>query len=122
MPKWVGSKSGHTPLTSGTTGRRKLTQQALMDAQLPIPPLPEQNEIVRRAEQLFALTDQLEARYAKAQAHVDKLTQSLLAKAFRGELVRRDPNDEPASALLARIRAGVSGSEKHARRKARAIA
>jgi len=37
-------------------------------------------------------------------AHVDKLTQSILAKAFRRELVPQDPADEPASDLLNRIR------------------
>lgn len=73
--------------------------------QLPLPPLAEQQEIVRRVEQLFTLADQLEARYAKAKGHVDKLTQSILAKAFRGELVPQDPNDEPAEKLLERIRA-----------------
>lgn len=59
---------------------------------------------MRRVEVLFALADQLEARYAKAKAHVDKLTQSILAKAFRGELVPQDPNDEPVSVLLQLIR------------------
>ncbi|QHU98943.1 hypothetical protein, partial [Synechocystis sp. CACIAM 05] len=49
--------------------------------------------------------DQIEARYQKAKAYTDKLTQSILAKAFRGELVPQDPNDEPAEALLERIRA-----------------
>ena len=44
-------------------------------------------EIVRRVQALFALAGQLEGRYAKAKAHVEKLTQSILAKAFRGELV-----------------------------------
>ena len=70
-----------------------------------IPPLPEQHEIVRRVEELFALADRIEARYQKAKAQVDKLTQSILAKAFRGELVPQDPNDEPASELLKRIKA-----------------
>ena len=69
-----------------------------------LPPLAEQQEIVRRVEALFAVADQLEARYAKAKAHVEKLTQSILAKAFRGELVPQDPNDEPASVLLERIK------------------
>jgi type I restriction enzyme, S subunit len=71
---------------------------------IPFPPLAEQQEIVRRVEMLFALADQIEARYVKAKTHVDKLTQSILAKAFRGELVPQDPNDEPASALLERIK------------------
>jgi type I restriction enzyme S subunit len=57
-------------------------------------------------EALFALAAQIEARYAKAKAHVEKLTQSILAKAFRGELVPQDPNDEPASVLLERIKKG----------------
>ena len=50
------------------------------------------------------LADQIEARYAKAKAHVEKLAQSILAKAFRSELVPQDPNDEPASVLLERIK------------------
>ena len=77
-----------------------------------IGPLSEQQEIVRRVEKLFAFADQIEARLRPAQAHVNRLTQSLLAKAFRGELVptehtlaTRDARDyEPASALLERIR------------------
>ena len=45
----------------------------------------------------------MEAHYQKAKEQVDKLTQSVLAKAFRGELVPQDPNDEPAEKLLERI-------------------
>ena len=84
--------------------------------------ITEQHEIVGRVDQLFAFADQIEARYARAQAHVDKLTRSLLAKAFRGKLVPQDPNDEPASALLARIRIGVNGAEKPSHRKAKTVA
>jgi type I restriction enzyme, S subunit len=72
---------------------------------IPLAPFAEQQEIVRRVEGLFVLADQIEGRLKKAQAHVDKLTSSLLAKAFRGQLVPQDPNDEPAAVLLARIRA-----------------
>ena len=79
----------------------------------PLPPLSEQQEIVRRVEKLFAFADQIEARLRPAQAHVNRLTQSLLAKAFRGELVptehalatREARPYEPASCLLDRIRA-----------------
>lgn len=65
----------------------------------------EQREIVRRVETLFALADRIEARYKAVAEKVDKLTPALLAKAFRGELVPQDPNDEPAAVLLERIRA-----------------
>ena len=71
--------------------------------QIPFPPLNEQHEIVRRVEALFKIADDIEKRYQKAKTHVDKLTQSILAKAFRGELVPQDPADEPASELLKRI-------------------
>lgn len=74
--------------------------------QLPVPSRAEQDEIVRRIEALFALADAIEARYSNARAQVDRLTPAVLAKAFRGELVPQDPNDEPASALLERLRNG----------------
>ncbi|EOB6677954.1 restriction endonuclease subunit S [Vibrio vulnificus] len=69
--------------------------------QLPEP--SEQKEIVRLVDQYFAFADTIEAQVKKAQARVDNLTQSILAKAFRGELVPQDPNDEPADKLLERI-------------------
>lgn len=74
-----------------------------------LPPQDEQVEIVRRVESLFAIADKVQARYDAARARVDKLTPALLAKAFRGELVPQDPNDEPASALLERLRASKAG-------------
>jgi type I restriction enzyme S subunit len=85
-------------------GRPHLSFDNLRETLVCLPPLAEQQEIVRRVEALFALADQLDARFAKAKAHVEKLTPSLLAKAFRGELVPQDPNDEPAAALLERVR------------------
>jgi type I restriction enzyme, S subunit len=82
----------------------RLTLAKLVVSSFCLPSLAEQQEIVCRVEALFETADALEARYRKAKAHVDKLTQSILAKAFRGELVPQDPNDEPASVLLERIR------------------
>ncbi len=80
-----------------------------------LPSLPEQTEIVRRVEALFSLADRVEARCTAARAQAQRLTPLVLAKAFRGELVQQDPNDEPASALLARIglaNTAVAGKNK----------
>lgn len=77
-----------------------------------LPSRTAQREIVDRVEQLFTYADQLEAKVAAAKQRIDALTQSLLAKAFRGELVPQDPTDEPASALLERIRAQRAATPK----------
>ena len=77
-----------------------------------MPPIEEQTEIVRLVEQYFALADTLEKHLANAKARVDNLTQSILAKAFRGELVPQNPNDEPADKLLERIKAVRLEAEK----------
>ncbi len=82
-----------------------LTLGDIREIEIKLPSVKEQSEIVRRVESLFAYADRLEASYKTARAQVEKLTPSLLAKAFRGELVPQDPNDEPASELLARIAA-----------------
>ncbi len=102
----INPSDGRKQLQTAAYGQGKpgLNLDNIRDVVVAIPPLAEQQEIVRRVEALFKTADALEARYRKAKAHVDKLTQSILAKAFRGELVPQDPNDEPASILLERIR------------------
>lgn len=75
-----------------------------------LPSKIEQVEIVRRVETLFAFADRLEACLSHAQTAVDRVSPSLLAKAFRGELVPQDPNDEPASELLRRLHSEASSN------------
>ena len=91
-----------------------------------MPSIAEQREIVRRVEALFALADKIEGRVKGATAGVEKSTQAILAKAFRGELVpteaelaRQEGRDyEPARALLERIEAQrPSAPKKMARSK-----
>lgn len=86
-------------------GQPNIKLPTLTDYPFPLPPLEEQKEIVRQVENLFALADKLEAHYQKAKSRIDKLSQSVLAKAFRGELVPQDPHDEPGEKLLERIMA-----------------
>jgi len=92
-------------VAKSTTGLHTLSISKVSALKLPIPVADEQTEIVHRVEQLFTFADQLEARVKAAQARIDRLTQSILAKAFRGELVPQAPNDEPAGVLLERIKA-----------------
>ncbi len=87
---------------------------------VPLPPLAEQAEIVRRVSALFARADALERQAGAARRRVEGLTQAVLAKAFRGELVpteaelaRRDGRPyEPAADLLARVRAEQPAAPK----------
>jgi type I restriction enzyme S subunit len=98
-------------LCSGST-RLFLTQSILNKLVFVLPPIEEQQEIVRRVESLFAKADQIEAGYQKLKAKIDQLPQALLAKAFRGELVPQLPTDGDARELLEQIKRAKEGLEK----------
>ena len=98
----------------GTTVQ-SVKYDTLKNFRINIPPPAEQHEIVQRVEALFKIADQIEERYNKARTYVDKLTQSTLVKAFRGELVPQDPTDEPASELLKRIKEEKAKTETKAK-------
>lgn len=88
----------------GIAGQSNISLEQCRNFDFHIPSILEQKEIVRQVEQLFAFADKIESRYTKAKEMLDKLPQSILAKAFRGELVPQDEKDEPASVLLERIK------------------
>jgi len=88
-----------------TSGQKGISGADIKTQFVSLPEIEEQKEIVRRVESLFALADTVEKQYLATKQRTDRLTQSLLAKAFRGELVPQDPNDEPAAELLKRIQA-----------------
>ncbi|WP_365742970.1 restriction endonuclease subunit S [Nostoc sp. JL33] len=90
---------------SDAISQSNINARKLAAFEFELPPIEEQAEIVRRTENLFAYADRVETHYKAAHTQVDRLIPTLLAKAFRGKLVPQDPNDEPASALLERIRA-----------------
>jgi type I restriction enzyme, S subunit len=87
---------------------------------IPLPPLAEQRRIVAKVEALFAQADALEAAALAARRRLEQLDQALLAQAFRGELVEQDPDDEPASVLLERIKAEqAAGQQGKGKRRGR---
>eukprot|EP00903_Cladosiphon_okamuranus_P022577 g20772.t1 len=88
-----------------TAGQSNLTLEICRALPFPICSLEEQIEIVHRIESAFQKIDRLAAEAKRALELTDKLDEAILAKAFRGELVPQDPTDEPASALLERIKA-----------------
>lgn len=109
-------------VASSTTGLHTLSVSKIGALTFSLPGLAEQTEIVRRVETLFAFADRLEARLKTAQAAADRLTPALLAKAFRGELVPQDPNDEPAAELLKRLAASRDAAPKARRGRRSATA
>src|SRR5690554_2273775 len=95
------------------TAQKNINLKVLNELRLPFPSLEEQTEIVRRVDQLFVHADRIEQQVNNALARVNNLTQSILAKAFRGELTEQWRKDNPelitgensAEALLERIKA-----------------
>ncbi len=101
----LGRRSIEAAATGNQLSMRNLSQKELKALRLPWPEATERKEIVRRIDRAFTWIDRLAAEATSARTLIDKLDQAVLAKAFRGELVPQDPNDEPASVLLERIRA-----------------
>ena len=87
-----------------TAGIYKINQSLLTRYRLPLCSLPEQREIVRLLDEQFTVIEQNERELDAALKRSAALRQSILKKAFTGQLVPQDPTDEPASELLERIR------------------
>lgn len=90
-------------LAKSTSGVNNINSEQLAAVGVPLPSLPEQFEIVHRIDAAYEWLERLVTEYARAVHLLPKLDQAILAKAFRGELVPQDPNDEPADELLRRV-------------------
>ena len=127
---WINSPWGRwwarTVRTDGVS-QSNISTSKLLAMPVPVPPLAEQQEIVHRVEELLATAGRIEKRVATATRAADRLVQSVLAGALRGELVateaelaRREGREyEPAWALLERVRADrdATGGGVSTRRK-----
>lgn len=121
---YLRSVNGRKEIESLATGNQEsmknIAQDKIKQIVIPIPPLLEQQEIVRRVDALFAFADSIEAKVAVAREKTEKLRQSVLAKAFSGELVPTEAelarqegrSYESAEVLLKRIKGeGKSGKK-----------
>jgi type I restriction enzyme, S subunit len=87
-----------------TAGIHKINQGDLRATPIALPPIAEQGRIFLQLDELLASADHVRKSLAAQLARCARLRQSILKWAFEGKLVDQDPNDEPASALLQRIR------------------
>lgn len=99
--------------------RPRINTTQLKDCHIPIPPVEEQAEIVSRLSSMLSVVEVSEAQVDVNLRRADRLRQSILKKAFSGQLLPQDPNDEPASLLLERMRANASVGARHAVPKTR---
>ena len=94
-----------TAQAKSTAGHQRISMGGIREQVLPLPPLAEQRRIVAEVERRLSVVAALEASVEAALARARRLRQAVLKRAFEGQLVPQDPDDEPASVLLERIRA-----------------
>ena len=115
--------------TGNQESMRNIGQDRIRQIRLPLPPFAEQRRIVAEVERRLSVIQQAEVAVGASLQRAERLRQSILKRAFAGELVPQDPDDEPASVLLERIRAqreaeqaAATPSKKQSVRKRRAKA
>ncbi len=104
-----------------SAGIYKISQPDIVSVAVPVPPLAEQTEIIEQLDIALAAAKEQEAAIARSLQQAAAQRRNILKAAFAGQLVPQDPDDEPASALLARIRvermADVEAKSRRVRRK-----
>ena len=93
------------------TAQKNINLDILEKVAVPLPPAAEQERIVAEVDRHLSRADALAASIVQSKRRTQRLRRSILAAAFQGRLVPQDPNDEPASVLLDRIRAQAATAE-----------
>jgi type I restriction enzyme S subunit len=103
-------------------GNQDLGLTRMVNITLGLPSLPEQKRVVAEVDRKLSVIGEIEAIVNLRIKSSARLRQAILAKAFSGQLVPQDPNDEPASVLLKRIRANRPDARKSTARRKRTAA
>ena len=135
LPRWfhtiADSQLGRSIIelnAASSAGQHNVNLKLIHGMIIPLPPLAEQRRIVAEVERQLSVIQQAEATVEASLKRVGRLRQSILLRAFCGQLVPQDLDDEPASELLERIRAereaapaaAASGGRKTRRRRSKA--
>ena len=124
LPGWIAAyltvgegRRGIEQRLKTTAGQVGISGSQLKTAQIAVPPLSHQRDVVAKIGVVQEAQDRVRQQLDAIAARVQALRRSILADSFSGKLVPQDPSDEPASVLLERIAA--SRSARPARRRAR---
>lgn len=109
--------SGYAEKTQKGVAVRHLHLEDLRRLPIPVAPIQEQERVVQIIEDNIASTREVENDIERELARAEHLRQAILKRAFEGKLVPQDPDDEPASRLLERIRQEQVDAPKAKRRK-----
>ena len=98
-------------------GRPRLNLTEIKAIAIPLPPVEEQKRIVAEVKRRFSVIESLETVVKTNLQRAENLRRKILQDAFAGKLVKQNPNDEPASILLERIKNERTQGESEAKRK-----